>query len=443
LKRFDFFSKLESERGVAILMVLSAVTLLTAILSDFIFETKLNKLKTYNSQDKFQARLNAESGLRFALARLKMYQEAFNMIQKNESTQGRIKQDDLNLIWNVPFIYPIPQSSDISIIQKSAIEEFEKNTVLQGELKLEIVNASQLLNVNILKISSLVDKKKNQTSSESSEQDSGEVDKEFTLDAQLATMLKDGIEKKRETDEEFNNKYADKDANELIGAIKHFVSEQDSYEDSYTQALNANYASRDFTIKHAPLSSISEIYMIEGWDDQIAELISNELTVHGSVLIDLNKITNKTLKILLPSLDEEQIKEFFKYRDDPKNPKSFNNIDDFKNYVVNTANFMSEGAFNDRIKKFEKAGLKFGAAGTLFKVISVGSFNRANYTLTAFVTLPAKPLPPPNNKKTINQQNSNIDNPEETEAAGSTNTEEKKKQPIELLVPRVVEVTAN
>jgi type II secretory pathway component PulK len=443
LKRFDFFNKLESERGVAILMVLSAVTLLTAILSDFIFETKLNKLKTYNSQDKFQARLNAESGLRFALARLKMYQEAFNMIQKNESTQGRIKQDDLNLIWNVPFIYPIPQSSDISIIQKSAIEEFEKNTVLQGELKLEIVNASQLLNVNILKISSLVDKKKNQTSSESSEQDSGEVDKEFTLDAQLATMLKDGIEKKRETDEEFNNRYADKDANELIGAIKHFVSEQDSYEDSYTQALNANYASRDFTIKHAPLSSISEIYMIEGWDDQIADLISNELTVHGSVLIDLNKITNKTLKILLPSLDEEQIKEFFKYRDDPKNPKSFNNIDDFKNYVVNTANFMSDGAFNDRIKKFEKAGLKFGAAGTLFKVISVGSYNRANYTLTAFVTLPAKPLPPPSNKKTVNQQNSNIDNPEESEATGSTTAEEKKKQPIELLVPRVVEVTAN
>jgi type II secretory pathway component PulK len=442
LKRFDFFKKLESEKGVAILMVLSAVTLLTAILSDFIFETKLNKLKTYNSQDKFQARLNAESGLRFAMARLKMYQEAFNMIQKNEASQGKIKQDDLNLIWNIPFVYPIPQTPDISIIQKSAIEEFEKNTVLQGELKLEIINASQLLNVNILKISSLVDKKKNQTTDQNSEQDSGEPDKEFTLDTQLAAILKEGIEKKRETDEEFNNRYADKDAGELIGAIKHFVSEQDSYEDSYTQALNANYGSRDFTVKHAPLSSISEIFMIDGWDDQIAELITNDLTVHGSVLIDLNKITNKTLKILLPSLDDEQVKEFFKYRDDPKAPKSFNNLDDFKNYVVNTANFMGEAAFNDRIKKFEKAGLKFGVAGTLFKVISVGSFNRANYTLTAFVTLPAKPLPP-QPKQTTAQQNSNIDNPESTEQSGSTNTEEKKKQPIELLLPRVVEVTAN
>ncbi|MFZ4713514.1 MAG: general secretion pathway protein GspK [Bacteriovoracaceae bacterium] len=445
-KRFDFFTKIKDERGVAILMVLSAVTLLTAILSDFVFETKLNKLKTYNSQDKYQSRLNAESGLRFAMARLKMYQEAFNMIQKNEAAKGRIKQEDLNLIWNIPFVYPIPQTKDVSIIQRSAIEEFEKNTVLQGELKLEIINASQLLNVNILKISSLVEKKKPQSGDSTSTDTEGEPDKEFTLDSQLVTMLKEGIEKKRESDEDFNNRYADKDALELIGAIKHYVSDQDSYEDPYTQSLNANYASHDVIAKHAPLSSLSEMYLIDGWDDQIVDLISNELTVHGAVLIDLNKITNKTLKILLPSLDEEQVKEFFKYRDDPKDPKFFNTLDDFKKYVVGTANFMTEGAFSERMKKFEQAGLKFGAAGTLFKVMSTGSYNRASYTLTAFVTIPAKPVPPPAKKKAVDPnssgQDDKLDKDKEDTDAGSTG-DKKKVTPIELLHPRVVEVTAN
>ncbi len=451
MKRFQFFRelKIQKERGVAILMVLSAVTILSAILADFVFETKLNKLKSYNSQDKYQARLNAEAGLRLAIARLKLYQEAFNLLQKNEKAKGSIKQEDLNFIWSVPFMFPIPQTKELSVQQKSAIEEFEKNTLLQGEMKLEIMSASQLLNVNMLKISSLVDKKK--TTDKTGDEDEGEKDsapdKEFTMDAQLSNMMKEAIEKKREKDDDFNNKYADKEGVEMISAIKHYISEPDSYEDPYVQQFNANYATKSITPKHAPLSSLSELYMIDGWDDELVDLISSELTVHGSILIDLNKMTDKTLKILLPTLDEEQVKEFFKYRDNPKDPKFFNTIDDFKKYVVTTANLLSESAFSERVKKFDQAGLKFGAAGTLFKVMSAGTYNRSTYTITAYVSIPAKPVPPEEKKKTAKDKKPATGSEGETETegekTGSTGEKEKKAQPIELLTPRVVEITAN
>ena len=80
------FQKRES--GVAILMVMTSITILTFLLADFTFETKINKLRVYNQQDMTQARLNAEAGLTFALAKLRLYQEGFNLLEKNESAKN-------------------------------------------------------------------------------------------------------------------------------------------------------------------------------------------------------------------------------------------------------------------------------------------------------------------------------------------------------------------
>lgn len=460
-KRFRFFKNLHrNQRGVAILMVLTAITVLTAILTDFTFESKLNKIKVYNSQDKAQAKFNAESGLLFAMARLKLYQEAFNTLEKNEQAKGAFKQEDLNQIWNIPFIYPIPGNEKMSIIQKSALADFEKNAMIQGEMKVEIMNASQLLNLNLLRISPLVKKAETEKKSGSGgnsenegETGDGTAEPEFGLEAQLSGLLKESIEKKRESDDDFNNKYADKDAVELVSALKHFTSDENSYEDAFSQQLDANYSNKDFAVKHAPYSSLSEIYLVDGWDDQIVDLLYNDLTVHGVAVIDLNKITNKTLKILLPNLDEEQIKEFFRYRDDPVKPKSFNNLAEFKTYVVGTAKLMSEANFNERMKKFEQAGLKFGVAGSLFKVIASGTFGRATYTLTAYVCLPAKPVPKPaanskNDGKQTKTKTTGPDGEEEEESSSNQansgdDKDKNKKTPLELLLPRVVEITAS
>ena len=77
-------SSIKQERGVALLMVLSTITLLTYVLAEFTFETKLNKIKTQNLMDKLQSRLTAEAGVKFALAKLRIYGEAINLLEKNK-----------------------------------------------------------------------------------------------------------------------------------------------------------------------------------------------------------------------------------------------------------------------------------------------------------------------------------------------------------------------
>src|SRR5690606_40236154 len=69
---------LNNQRGMAILMVISTIAILTFLLADFTFETKLNKIKVYNFQDREQAKLNAEAGMALAMAKLRLYRQALD-----------------------------------------------------------------------------------------------------------------------------------------------------------------------------------------------------------------------------------------------------------------------------------------------------------------------------------------------------------------------------
>ena len=168
-------------------------------------------------------------------------------------------------------------------------------------------------------------------------------------------------------------------------------------------------------------------------------------------MIDLNKITDNLLKLLIPDITPEDIDEFFKYKNDEEDPKYFNTRDDFKNYIVNIGNIMNESDFDERMNKFESQGLRFGPSPTLFRVVSTGTVGRSTYNLTAFVTLPAQPSPRP--KKKINEENeeqesqnrgnenNTNENTNENGENGENNQQEKQK--TLLLNPRVVEILVN
>src|SRR5690606_29922319 len=134
-------------------------------------------------------------------------------------------------------------------------------------------------------------------------------------------------------------------------------------------------------------SSSSEIYAIPGWDDELVELIKNEFSFYPTNQIDLNKVTGNMLKLLFPNLMEDDIKEFFEYKNDPVRPRYFNSPEDLKQYFVNTARNLSEEYFNQRIEMFTKQGMTFSSNPNLFRIVSEGIYNRANYTLVAIVSV--------------------------------------------------------
>ena len=225
---------LGNQRGsVAILLVLSAVAIVTPFVVNFSYDVEISELKVYNSENRAQAKLTAESGLQFAMARLRLYKEAFNFLQKNKNAQTLVKPELLDTLWNFPFIYPIPISKKMNMIQKEAISKFQKETLLVGSMNLTIQNISNKINLNLLRISKINDEiKRSQKKVEDRDKQAEEGDEQFNPEAQLIKILQNALFTQSENDEYFQAQYAGLEVNTLVNELAYFISEPNSIEDA-------------------------------------------------------------------------------------------------------------------------------------------------------------------------------------------------------------------
>ncbi len=461
---------MNNNKGAALLMVMTAVSLLTVLLADFTYETKLNKIKIYNQQDKAQAKLNAEAAMMVAMARLSFYKEVRNYLEKNADLKKQIDPKSIDFIYSMPFMYPIVLPKTANIMEKGALSDFQKYALLKGSFQVSVDNAANLMNVNLLRVSKLKKKndyvtdlereeldKKNKENAEkgipeSDEEGSGldepgsGEDDAFNTDKRFSDLLTTAFNHQMETNEDFRDSNKDVDPLKLIQNLKYYVSDKNSnVRELYPDAPNL-FEQNGISPKFAPLSSISEIHSVPGFTDEIFELIRNEITVHGSVFIDVNKLTDKGLKNMFPNIDEEQTKAFFDYRDNTEDPHYFQTLKEFRDYVVNQGRIVSSVVFDRRMKEFAKAGIKFGTSSTLFRILAQGEYNNAKYSITAYVTLPAKPLPKESKKKNGADQNKSYDDFGNPLPENSNKKKDKAKKvfpPLELLDPEVVEISVN
>jgi hypothetical protein len=172
--------------------------------------------------------------------------------------------------------------------------------------------------------------------------------------------------------------------------------------------------------------------------------------------IDFNKLTANMLKILIPNITDDQVKDFFIWRDDPEQPKYLNTKADFKNYICNIERIMSDTDLENRLNLFEQKGVSFGSNPNLFKIVSEGTFNRSTYTLVAYVSIPkAEQSKTPNqcpqgmiwNEQTKNCQQQNPNSPTTPPVApnqpSSPSTAATADQNARLLEPRIIEIQVN
>ncbi|MGB0454240.1 MAG: hypothetical protein ACPGJV_11060 [Bacteriovoracaceae bacterium] len=458
MKNKDFLKKLllAPQKGIALLMVISSIAIMSFLMSDLMFETELNKFKVYNLQDKLQAKLNAESGLNFAMAKLRLYKDAFNLLEKNKDMKSVLKPSMLEGIITQPFAYPIPLPEKASANQKSLLQEFEKSVIFKGKLFVTITPVSGFLNPNNMRIPKKSpsqgqdEDEDSESRSQGEEGEGGEKKLPHQLvEEELIEALKQSMDEKREEDEEFDNLYGNLRPELLVKEIKFYVNRPEDFNDSERAEIEAQYLSQNIEPKHAPMTSVDEMHLLLGWPDAMIELIKDRLTVHEVSIIPLNDLTKKQLKQLFPSLSKEQLEDFFKIRDGDKEkqiePREFETQEDFKKVLVEEMGAVPLKDFEDRMKELELAGLRVGTAGKLFKVESVGEYERGYYKIVAFVDLPIKPEPPKKKKKGDDKDGDKDSGSENDSDKDGSNGEddkdkEKKKTPMELLEPRVIEM---
>lgn len=452
---------LSNQRGVALLMIMTAILFLTVIYGDFTFDSKISRLKATNIMDRAQAKLLAESGLQMAMTRLRLYKEAYNTIQNNQNLKNAVPAQLLNQLWEVPYIFPVPVGKDAGRVVKDSIDKFMKESVMDGEIRVNVQNISNRLNLNMLRYDMQKIAAEAQAGEDQDDQyrQNGPQDytnqNQFSVDQALYTTMKRLVDEKKDKDDAFNDRYGNLNYQVLFTNLKYYASDYGTLNrDPLLGEAEQTFQKIPMTPKYGPMTSASELYMVPGWDDQLIELIQNEFSVYPTTQIDLNKITGNFLKILFPQLTDDDVAEFFKAKNDTNNPKFFNSIGDLKNYWVNTERRMSDSDFDARVKVFEAKGITFGSNPNLFKVISEGIFNRSTYTLVATVVLPTQETTPQTSGQTSGSGSgsgqSSGSGSGQTSGSGSGQTSGSgsgqgsgQNQSGQLLEPRIIEIQVN
>lgn len=429
---------LKNQRGVAILMVISTIAILTFVLADFTFETKLNKIKIYNFQEREQARLNAEAGMAMAMAKLRLYKEALNTIEKNQSLKDVIRPSMLESVVTQPFIFPLPVPPDASTIQKEAVNKFIDENLMQGQVSVSLQAISGFLNPNNLAIPYVdPDEEPQQRSQEEEEKAPHNI-----IEQKFIEMFEKELQDERETNEDFDLLYADADPELLTKELKYVVNRAETNDDDPLLGnIAAMYSDKGVTPRHAPFTSLDELYALVGWSDAIVDLVKDRLTIHEVSVIPVNEMTKQQLALIFPDITPEQSEEFFKHRDGNAElgdeAKPFKTVEEFKELVVNRLAIVTENAYDERMKEFERVGIRIGVAGKLFKVISKGIYNRSQYEITAWVDLPTAPEPvKPKPTPTPEPQPGDLEEPPPSPNPTPTPT----PAPIQLLEPRAIEI---
>jgi hypothetical protein len=317
--------------------------ILTALWGDFTFDSKISRIKTTNVMDRTQAKFLAESALELGITRLRLYKEAYNMWSKNPDAKNAVNIQLLNQIWELPFMYPLPLPPGAGAQVKASIDDFSKNAILEGEFKLSIQNISSKLNLNSLRVDILTKipdlnpnnpgVANNQLSVDDPNHPdhpnnpANQKDPAFSVEQQLINHLILKFNEKKEEDETFDDRYGSLDPIQLVANLKYYMSDKGAnrlqntpVEQRYPEA-EQSFDEAKVSPKFGPLSSFSEMSLIPGWDEEIINLIKDEFGVFPSVQIDLNKLTDSMLRLLIPSMSPDDVKQFFEYRDDPNTPR--------------------------------------------------------------------------------------------------------------------------
>jgi hypothetical protein len=437
-------SSIKNNNGVAIIIVMGAITIMTLLLASFSYFMSINKIRIYSNQDKRQARLNAEAGLNMAMAQLEIFKEAFNLYQKNKSIQSMIPFNVLESALTQPFAYPIPiNKGSLNLIQKTAIEDFEESTKLKGSLLMTISPITGFINPNSLMIiqpNTNVENNLNQDTNGSDDRPLHELMKE-----ELTRILENEIQKKIENDDIFAERFSNLEPEKLTSELQYFVSNPSFFDSVDKGEFEILY--EDYRPKFAPMISKEEMYLLAGWPEEVVNLIIDRISPHNVTMIPLNKIAKPHLRVLFPKLAEEQIDDFFIQRDgDPKEelpPTPIKNIDDFKR-VVKMVSSISDSEINKRLDELKKLGLELSIASKIFKVEITGTYRQISQTITTIIDLPV--LPTSLEKKEETNPSRSDENDGANNSGSSTNTStppdqnNKEETPTELMSPRIVEI---
>lgn len=275
------FLALKKSRGAALISVLAIISLLIVMMQNISSNAQIQYLKAKNEYLDQQARYHAQSGAEVALLRLTLYKEADKMLKKTPAYSTISPY--LNLIWSLPFSWPVPIKEDFVKSMKLDIEAINKQSFMQGSYNIKIEAEDGKIDINNL--ASPIDSIR-----------------EFTFNSLLnlfRLLLLDN--------EELEKKYHLQDLQDLLFNLKDWIDEDNIREQGGSES--------NIEEEKQPLDRfffyLEEIKEVPSMTEEIYNTIKPFITIYGTLGLQINLSSKEVLQSIfnLPEVIAENIVE--------------------------------------------------------------------------------------------------------------------------------------
>lgn len=344
-------SSRSSQKGVALMMALFFVALISFLLFEISKETLYESISASQGIHELRAYYAAKAGEDISLLRIKAFQ---NIQVQIESAGDAAKPfaEKANIIWSFPFVWPpiLPDGAPLNAqneLKTTLTETFFKKVSYAPIIQ----DMGSQIDINNLDSPS-----------------------KALADSTKALIL-EMYQKKINLDQTFARKYGITDIQEMVNNMIDWIDED---QESLNGGAEAGIYGDRQVLNIPPnqhFKVLSELLLVKGMNQELFDVIGSSITTLGNPGINVNAAEKEVLLSLDPRMNEDIVKELIRRRDDPEHGPYNESL--FKEFIEEKLGDFS--SFNP-----SKIPILYTAIAN-FKIESVGSSGKITKTLISHV----------------------------------------------------------
>jgi general secretion pathway protein K len=261
------------QKGVALILVLVSLALLSVLSVELLVASRVDIRIGRNARDRMQAEALARSGARFGLLRLMLYREVKNKVSEQKNLP--IAPTLVEGIWSAP-LPPLP------------LPGMEK-VIWPGSMITSISSEGSKIPINLL---------------DGNESRGSNIETQQSVREQLKKLIEGMLQ-----DEDFDKTYRGLKPEELIDPIQDWVDSDSDRLQGGDENGPYDRGDRPYRARNDRMSSLTELHMLENWNDDLVRRIAPHLSVLNTRLeINPNYVSGERLKSFAPALSLDDLR---------------------------------------------------------------------------------------------------------------------------------------
>ncbi len=305
-KLFHALSRpINNRRGIAIITAIAALTLMTYLAMEVMYDTHVEYLVNAQQINRIKAYYAARSGIEVSLLRLKMYQSIVTKLGKNLPADGMVDE-----IWKFPFMWPLEIPKDVNSVDTGQINEAIKESTMDATFITKITDEGSRIDINDLNSPS-------------------KTLRDITR-RQILNLFKN----KMDNDEAFARRYSGYRFEELVNNITDWGSSKST---SLNSSDKKNYyktltGSDDFPPNRG-FRTLYELRLVKDMTDDFFAILEKNITIYGLKGINPNTAPKAVIQAIDPGITDEIYEEIVKRLGNPAEGGPFKDANDFWQFL--------------------------------------------------------------------------------------------------------------